>query len=244
MIKVLNIFTAFLFPLMVLAQESTTINWLNTSSFEKEIKKKKQNIFIFISENGFNDKENISDEELQRTKRNMFGFLEDKSLVKYLNENFICYRFNPQIDNLKFLGKEYKKIEERGRSNHQFTSFLTKKDRNRLPTIVIMDKNFQLFEYKMTISKIEELKIVVEAEQLKFDYLKEKLAKDSRYLQEGNQMLKRQKNMLKRQEENKKRKSKSVFNGRKKPEQLINILKYFNSEAYKQIDLETYTKMK
>ena len=228
---------------VLIAQEATTINWLNTSQFEKAIEKKKQNIFIYIEDIRMQDEEGIPKEELDRMKKHMFSFLEDESLVSYLNENFICYKFNPATENLRFKGKEYKKVMDRGRSSHEFTVFLTGSERNRLPGIVLMDKNFKLFEYKKALPKTEELKLVLEAEKLKVNYLKENLAKDSRYLQEGIQMLKRKEQILKKEESNKDKKNTSVFIGRKNPKKLIRVLTYFESEEYKKTDLETFIKI-
>lgn len=240
--RTINILLAMLLSVVVVAQEAATINWLSTSQFEKVIKKKKQNIFIFIEDNRIQEEEVIPKEELEQMKKHMFGFLEDESLVSYLNKNFICYKFNPATETLKFQGKEYKKVNERGETSHEFTAFLTGSERSRLPAIVVMDKNFQLFQYKKAIPKTEELKLVLEAEKLKLNYLKEKLSEDSRYLQEGIQMLKRQEEMLKRAESNKDKKSKSVLSGRQNPKLLIKVLTYFESGAYKNTSLETYNK--
>lgn len=242
--RTIKLFLAMLLSVVVVAQEAATINWLSTSQFEKAIKKKKQNVFIFIEDNRMQEEEVIPKEELEQMKKHMFAFLEDESLVSYLNKNFICYKFNPATENLKFQGKEYKKVKERGRTSHEFTAFLTGSERNRLPAIVVMDKNFQLFEYKKALPKTEELKVVLEAEKLKVNYLKEKLAEDSRYLQEGIQMLKRQEEILKREEINKNKKQKSVLGGRQNPKRLIKTLIYFESGAYKNTDLETYNQSK
>ena len=238
----ITVFFAMLLSVVVVAQEAATINWLTTSQFEKAIKKKKQNVFIFIEDNTIQEEEVIPKEELEQMKKHMFAFLEDESLVSYLNKNFICYKFNPATENLKFQGNEYKKVKERGRTSHEFTAFLTGSERNRLPAIVVMDNNFQLFEYKKALPKTEELKLVLEAEKLKVNYLKEKLSEDSRYLQESVQMLKRQEEMLKREEINKNKKRKSILAGRQKPKRLLKNLIYFESGAYKNTDFETYNK--
>tara|TARA_A100001035_G_scaffold265504_1_gene247715 strand:+ start:834 stop:1577 length:744 start_codon:yes stop_codon:yes gene_type:complete len=240
--KTITVFLLMLLTVVLAAQEATTVNWLNISQFEKAIKKKKQNVFIYIEDNRIQEEEGITKEELDRMKKHMFGFLEDESLVSYLNENFICYKFNPETENLRFQGKEYKKVMERGRSSHEFTVFLTGSERNRLPAIVLMDKNLELFEYKKALPRIKELKLVLEAERLKVNFLKENLDKDSRYLQEGIQMLKRKEQILKKEESNKDKKNTSVFIGRKNPKKLIRVLTYFESEEYKNTDLETFIK--
>jgi len=192
------------------AQEKTSINWLTTSQFEKAIKKKKQNCFIFIEDNRIDEEERIPKEELEEMKKHMFGFLEDMELAKYLNENFVCYKFNPATESVKFQGKEYKQIEQRGRTTHEFTNFLTDSKRSRLPAIVLKDKKFQLFEYKKALPETEEMKVLLEAEKLKVNYIKEKLGENSRHLEESTHMLKRQEEQLKREEANKDKMSKSV----------------------------------
>ncbi len=241
--KTLNIlFLAMLISFLGVAQEKATINWLTTPQFEKAIKKKKQNVFIFIEDNRMQEEEVIPKEELEQMKKQMFGFLEDAELVKHLNDNFICYKFNPASESLKFQGKEYKKIEERGRTSHEFTFFLTENKRSRLPAIVIRDKNFQLFEYQKALPKIEEMKVLLEAEKLKVNYIKEKIGEGNRYFNESNQMLKRQEEILKREEANKDKKSKSVLVARQNPKRLIKTLTYFTSGDYLKTDLETYNK--
>ena len=89
----ITVFFAMLLSVVVVAQEAATINWLTTSQFEKAIKKKKQNVFIFIEDNTIQEEEVIPKEELEQMKKHMFAFLEDASLVSYLNKNFICYKF-------------------------------------------------------------------------------------------------------------------------------------------------------
>ena len=237
--RITILITAVLFAFTGLAQEK--INWLTTSKFEKAIKKKKQNCFIFIEDNRIDEEERIPKEELEEMKKHMLGFLEDAELIKYLNENFICYKFNPASESVKFQGKEYKQIEQRGRTTHEFTNFLTESKRSRLPAIVLKDKNFQLFEYKKALPKTEEMKVLLEAEKLKVNYIKEKLGENSRHLEESTHMLKRQEEMLKREEANKDKKSKSVLQGRQNAKRLLKTLTYFVSGAYQKTDLENYS---
>jgi len=235
-----TLFLASIISFVAIAQEK--INWLNTSQFEKDIKKEKQNVFIFIEGNRIQQEERMPKEELEQMKKHMFGFLEDAELIKYLNENFVCYKFNPASESVKFQGKEYKKTEERGRISHEFTNILTGKSRNRVPAIVIRDKNFQLFEYKKALPKTEEMKVLLEAEKLKVNYIKEKLGENSKYLEESAHMLKRHEELLKREEANKDKKSKSVFGARQNAKRLTKTLTYFVSGTYKNTDLETYNK--
>ena len=237
--KITILITAVLFSFTGLAQEK--INWLTTSQFEKAIKKKKQNCFIFIEDNRIDEEERIPKEELEEMKKHLFGFLEDAELIKYLNENFICYKFSPATKSVKFQGKEYKQIEQRGRATHAFTNFLTESKRSRLPTLVLKDKNFQLFEYKKALPKTEEMKVLLEAEKLRVNYIKEKLGENSRHLEESAHMLKRQEEILKREEVNKDKKSKSVLQGRQNAKGLLKTLTYFVSGAYQKTDLENYS---
>jgi hypothetical protein len=237
-----TLFLASIISFVAIAQEKATINWLNTSQFDKAIKKQKQNVFIFIEGNRIQQEERMPKEELEQMKKHMFGFLEDAELIKYLNENFVCYKFNPASESVKFQGKEYKKTEERGRISHEFTNILTGKSRNRVPAIVIRDKNFQLFEYKKALPKTEEMKVLLEAEKLKVNYIKEKLGENSKYLEESAHMLKRHEELLKREEANKDKKSKSVFGARQNAKRLTKTLTYFVSGTYKNTDLETYNK--
>ena len=232
---------AVLISFSTFAQEKASINWLTTSKFEKAIKKKKQNCFIFIEDNRIDEEERIPKEELEEMKKHIFGFLEDVELIKYLNENFICYKFNPATESVKFQGKEYKKTEQRGRTTHEFTNFLTESKRSRLPTIVLKDIKFQLFEYKKVLPKKEEMKVLLEAEKLKVNYIKEKLGENSRHLEESAHMLKRQEEILKREEVNKDKKSKSVLQGRQNARGLLKALTYFVSGAYQKTDLENYS---
>ena len=119
--KITIVIIAILFTFTGIAQEK--INWLTTSEFEKAIKKEKQNVFIFIEDDRVN--ENMPKERAEEMQKRMFAFLEDDKVVDHINKNFICYKFNPLTESLNFQGKEYKQIEERGRTTHEFTVFLT-----------------------------------------------------------------------------------------------------------------------
>ena len=224
-----------------IAQETTSINWLTTKQFERAVKKQKKNCFIFIEDDRIDKEDAIPKEELELMKKHMFGFLEDAELIKYLNDNFNCYKFDPSSESLKFQGKEYKRLESKGRISNKFTSFLTENNANRLPIIVIRDKDFQLFEYKETFPKTEELKVLLEAEKLKLNYIKEKFGENSKQLEESIHFIKKKARMLKKEEINKDRKNKSVLKGRQNAKRLLKTLNYFVSGAYQNTDLENYS---
>ena len=241
--KRITILLAALISFVGISQEIASINWLTTSQFEKALKKKKHNCFIFIEDNSFEQEEHITKEQMEEFKKNMFGFLEDAELVKYLNENFICYKFNPTSESLKFQKKEYKKIEEAGRISHEFVAFLTER-KTRQSTIVLKDKNFQLFEYKNAPSKTEDMKVLLEAEKKKANYIKEKLGEENRYLEESRYTLRRLEEKLKREQAKKEKKNKSVFQGRQNAKKLLKTLTYFTSGFYQKTDLENYNNIK
>jgi len=108
--RITTLLIAALFTLTGVAQDK--INWLTISNFEKALKKEKQNYFIFIEDNRVPT--NISAEQIKERKKIMFAFLEDAKLVSYINNNFICYKFNPSSESLNFQGEEYWKIVKNG----------------------------------------------------------------------------------------------------------------------------------
>ena len=57
------------------------------------------------------EEEDIPKKELEEMKKHMFSFFEDVELIKYLNKNFICYKFNPATESLVFQENEYKRTE-------------------------------------------------------------------------------------------------------------------------------------
>ncbi|MDG2288027.1 MAG: hypothetical protein P8L43_04635 [Candidatus Marinimicrobia bacterium] len=235
--NIIILLTAVLFTFTGLAQEK--INWLTTSEFEKAVKKENKNSFILIENDIVN--ENITKERVEEMNKRFFSFLEDEMLIEYLNENFICYKFNISSEDLNFQGKKYLKTEERGKSSHEFSAFLTESKRNiRFAQIVLRDQEFNLFEYQVASPKIEEMKVLLEAEKLKINYLKEQLGADSRYLKESESSLKRQEKRLKLAQENKK--NKSVFPAKQKTERFLKTLTYFVSKSYQKTDLESFKK--
>ena len=138
--KIIILIAAFLFTYTGFTQER--INWLNISEFEKALIEGEKKCFIFIED------DKSSRKESEKTKTYISRHLENKRTVKYINKNFICYKFNPSLESLQFLGKHYRKIEEKGNSFHEFTNFLTTSDKNLLPIIVLRDQEFNLFRYQ------------------------------------------------------------------------------------------------
>ena len=236
--RITTLLLASLFTLTGVAQDK--INWLTTSEFEKAIKQEKQNYLIFIEQDRVN--ENMPKERAEEMQKRMFAFLEDDNLVDHINKNFICYKFNPLTESLNFQGKEYKQIEERGRTTHEFTAFLTEGKRNKLPAIVLKDQNFNLFEYQASIPAVEEMQILIDAERLKVNYIIEKLGADNRNAKRSERMLEKQTEQLKSAQENKM--SKSVFQARQNAKGFLKTLTYFTSESYQKTDLDSFNKIK
>ena len=234
--RITTLLLAALFSFTAVAQDK--INWLTTTEFEKAIKKEKQNVFIFIEQDRVN--ENMPKERAEEIQKRMFSILEDVKLVDHINKNFICYKFNPLTESLNFKGKEYKQIEERGRSTHEFTAFLTESKRNRLPVIVLRDENFDLFEYQASIPAVEEMQILIDAERLKVNYIIEKLGADNRNAKRSERILEKQSEQLKIAQENKM--SKSVFPARQNVKGFLRTLTYFTSESYQKTDLESFAR--
>ena len=227
-----------LFTFTAVAQNK--INWLTTSEFEKVIKQEKQNYFIFIEQDRAN--ENMTKERAEEMQKRMFAYLKDQKVVDHINKNFICYKFNPLTESLNFQGKEYKQIEERGRTTHEFTAYLTESERINLPAIVLKDQNFNLFEYQASIPAVEEIQVLLDAERLKVNYIIEKLGADNRNAKRSERMLENQSERLKSAQENKM--SKSVFQARQNANAFLKTLTYFTSESYQKIDLESFNTIK
>ena len=234
--------TTLLFTALgLLCQGQDTIKWLDEANLEIALEKKEKPSFIFIKDSEDERMREMEDDDrFKEMMSRMYSFLEDSSLVATLNEKFNCYRFDPALDSITFKKKTYKKIEQRGRSSHEFVSVLTGVKRNRLPAIVIKDKSFNLYEFKMRPSQLEEFKVLLAAEELKVNYLKENLAEDSRLLKENSRTLERAQMQLKSEEANLEKLDKSIFGGRQQAATLVKKLNYFLDEAFKEMDLQTY----
>ncbi|MDB9910141.1 hypothetical protein OAC83_00810 [Flavobacteriales bacterium] len=91
----------------------------------------------------------------------------------------------PIIRKPKFLRRRVLKIVENGRTHHEFTNFLSQTDDNRLPVVVLRDQNFNLFEYfeyQASAAEIEEIKVLIDAEKLKINFISGKLGPNNKNL--------------------------------------------------------------
>ena len=211
------------------------------ASFESAIEKEDKPSFIYIKESKDEQMRGREDDvRFKEMQSRMLDFLKDSNLITVLNENFNCYRFDLAADSIVFKGVTYKKGEQRGRTSHEFVPVLTDSDRNRLPAVVIRDKTFKLYEFKMRPSQLEEMKILLAAEKLKVNYLEENLAEDSKLLSENSRTLERAERQVKSEEANLEKLDKSIFSGRQEASSLIKKLNYFLDEAFKEMDLQTY----
>ena len=211
------------------------------ASFESAIEKEDKPSFIYIKESKDEQMRGREDDgRFKEMQSRMLDFLKDSNLITVLNENFNCYRFDLAADSIVFKGVTYKKGEQRGRTSHEFVPVLTDSDRNRLPAVVIRDKTFKLYEFKMRPSQLEEMKILLAAEKLKVNYLEENLAEDSKLLSENSRTLERAERQVKSEEANLEKLDKSIFSGRQEASSLIKKLNYILDEAFKEMDLQTY----
>ena len=211
------------------------------ASFESTIEKEDKPSFIYIKESKDQRMMRMEDDErFKEMQSRMLDFLNDSNLIAVLNEKFNCYRFDSGMDSVIYNGTTYKKTEQRGRANHEFIRILTDSDRNKLPALVIRNKSFNLYEFKMRPSQLEEMKVLLAAENLKANYLKENLAEDSKLLMENSRGLERAQRQVKSEEANQGKLDKSVFSGRQEAKSLIKKLNYFLDEAFKEMDLQTY----
>ena len=211
------------------------------ASFESAIEKEDKPSFIYIKESKDEQMRGREDDgRFKEMQSRMLDFLKDSNLITVLNENFNCYRFDLAADSIVFKGVTYKKGEQRGRTSHEFVPVLTDSDRNRLPAVVIRDKTFKLYEFKMRPSQLEEMKILLAAEKLKVNYLEENLAEDSKLLSENSRTLERAERQVKSEEANLEKLDKSIFSGRQEASSLIKKRNYFLDEAFKEMDLQTY----
>ncbi len=231
--SILSIF--FCITSHTIAQES--INWLTIDQFEKAIQKGESNYFILIDDNRV---ANVTEDVLKQRNEHLFSYLNDEEIINYLNKNFICFRFTPNIESISFNGITYEAKEETNRIAHEFINFLSSSERNYLPSIILKDERFNLFTYKASNPNIQQLTILFEAEELKTDYIVKKLGQDNPLAIRSTKMLDMQQQQLIRAKEN--NGINSVFSARQNKIRLLQILTYFATEGYKQIDFETYIK--
>ena len=213
------------------------VEWLSLSAFEKAVKKGSKSCFIFI-EGGEIGNKDMPQERLEEMKKYLFRFMEDKDVIKYLNQNFICYKFNAEGESLNFQGNQYNKSEDAA-NTHEFTNFLTGGDTKSLPLIVLRDKNFNLFEYQVTtLGASKELQVLINAEELKCEYIIEKLGPDHNITKSNLRMIESKQKQLDMALQNNMRKS--IFRGRQNPNKVLKTLTFFGDGFYKETDIESF----
>lgn len=217
---------------------SQNINWITTSEFEMEILNKKSKAFFILIDS---PKPNSENDPYAKMQKQAFNFLDDEKTVEFINSNFSCYRFNiNDSDSLIFIENEYKKNESKnGRITHDFVTYLTGKERSMLPAIVLRNSDFELFEFKQSTADIKELKILLEAENLKLNYLNENLEPEHSLIKRSEKTVQQAENKLKKAEENPN--SYSVFPLRGEDSKRLNMkLEFFAEGHYETSDLKTY----
>lgn len=222
----------FCFPIF-----SQSIDWLSISEFEKSISKNKdKDYFILIDD----DKGDQNDERNKKIKERLYGFLNDEQTVNYINNNFLCFRFDAnESKSIIFNGNDYINDDSKNvRSSHDFASFLTGQDRNRFPLMVLRNNEFELFEYRESTVDINELKVIIEAEKHKTSFLQKNLG-------EENDNTKRSKVMTQRYEQELKNATEtpfnySIFQLNINPKLFLKRLQFFIESDYKNIDLKTF----
>ena len=211
------------------------INWLTESEFEKAFNKKESDFFILILGES-PEKDNSS--YLIRQKREL-KFLEDENIVNYLNNNFLCFKFDvSQSKNILFDGKQYSKFKQGRRVIHEFTSFLVGSEVNRPSNIVLRNKDFELLNYEEFKINFKEKEVLVEAEKQRLKYLKENLNSKNKNILKSQDLIKRLEFEL--ENANEIMYSKSVFPVRKVARNAHKLLEYFVDEHYKKLDLKTF----
>lgn len=230
---ILTIITTAFF---VLSSNSQTINWLSNSDFEKIVADKSSKTFILIIDSSLDNK---GEREGQPKKRkNMFGFLEDTEIVKFLNENFSCYKFDiAKSSSLVFNDTEYKIIKEGSRTKHEFVKFLSGAERVRIPSIILRDKEFKLYNYDRKEIITEEIEILLEAEKNKLDFLSKKLGDKNKHVKRSSEIINKLNKDLSSASIGKQ--SQSVLPLRGKAD-FIKTLQYFINDYYKTIDYQNY----
>ena len=222
------------------------IKWVKISELEDAIKNGKKDYFIFISiKNNANFlPDEYSNIELEHLYDEKFSFLKDTSVINYLNKNFVCFKFEPNDDDIIFQGIDYVNSEERFGRVHEFTNFLTSNIDVNYTAIVLRDKKFNLFEYKKSHSNMEVLKVLMNAEELKVNYIKSKLGEDNDQFKNSFNDLSRIKEKIKINKKREKELYKSVIKNYSKSSHLLSYLDFFISGSYKKIDLENHLKNK
>tara|TARA_B100000963_G_scaffold318950_1_gene300419 strand:+ start:680 stop:1396 length:717 start_codon:yes stop_codon:yes gene_type:complete len=227
--------TLILFFLVSSSCFAQKINWLTESEFEKAINKKDSNFFILVLEES-SVKDNSS--YLIRQQREL-KFLEDETIVNYLNNNFACFKFDvSQSKSILFNGKQYSKFKQGRRVKHEFTSFLVGSEVNSPSNIVLRNKKFELLNFEEFKINYKEKEVLIEAEKQKLKYLKENLTSKNKNILKSQDLIKRFEFEL--ENANEITYSKSVFPARKVARDAQKVLEYFVDEYYKKLDLKTF----
>jgi hypothetical protein len=125
------------------AFSQTSINWVSTIELEKSLENGNNEYFILLVNE--NDKNIRHDSEL----------LMNKDLVKYVNKNFICYKFDISSNDFKFQDKFFAKKKKDDVEYHSFANYLVAKNlngNNSWPIVVLRDKNFNLYSSRYSSS--------------------------------------------------------------------------------------------
>ena len=151
----------------------------------------------------------------------------------------MCYKFDiNESESLTFNKKEFEKNESKnGIISHDFIDYLTGNEKNMLPAIVLRNNEFELFEFQK--ANIQELKIILEAEKIRLNYLSENLGSENAEVKKGERMVIQSEKRIKKAVENPN--SSSVFPLRGlDSRRLQKKLEYFLKDHYKKSDLKTY----
>lgn len=199
------------------------VEWKTFEAFKKN--KQKQISFIYIE----------GEKELKKQRR-----VNNKKVQEILN-NFNCTKLKITNQDFSFKGQNFQK--EDGTQIHQFEDYLVGNSIDQKyngPVIVILDKDFNFIEFKFIEFSQEEIeinKVLLEAENIKLDFLKENIkSKDNKEIQKQELILER---LIKSNQRNSE--SKSVFNAmRYNNYQLEHLLNYFSNKQNIKGSLRNY----
>ncbi len=235
--KKITLIIATLFIFQGIAQAQ--VNWLSIDEFEKSVKKNNKDFFIVIDDN--RNYSHYPKEKIEKRNNQLFSFLENDDFIEYINDNFICFRFNPLTESFSFNGVEYKRQENKRQNSHEFINFLTSSEKNNLPAVVLRTNNFELFKYSPSIPNTNELTVLLAAEKLKHNYLVDNLEENSPSLQRSARMVDVS---MKKLEDSKKDIIKtSVFDlSRFRRDDSFKIVNYFQQRLNETQDLDSFIK--
>jgi hypothetical protein len=228
---ILSLFTIVFF---VSTGNSQTIKWVSNSEFEEIVSNPSSKTFILIIDSSIDEKR----EDKATRRNNNYSFLEDSETVKFLNENFTCYKFDIGLSpSLTFNGVEYKTIKKGTKTSHEFVTFLAGTERIQIPSVVLKDKDFELYNYDRKEVNTEEIKILIEAEKIKLEFLSKKLDVKNKHSKRSSELIKKFQNDLSKSSTGKQSQSIIPVRGNNN---FIKTLKYFNEDFYKTIDYQNY----